>query len=99
MCERDKISCNPEKNPDSKIQEGDVNMHRKICTLITVIAFVILSAGCALGDVALSAIPDANFRSFLSQWDYGWTVYDSDGNPHLISQNDGILSNGPCREQ
>lgn len=67
-------------------------MHRKICSLMTVIALVILSASCAWG-VAIDAanFPDASFRSHVKQYDTGQTEYDSNGEAHWAGNDDGFL--------
>ncbi len=66
-------------------------MHRKICTFIAVMAFVILSAGCAFGvEINEENFPDPALREFVKQYDIGERRVE--GSPLRLGEKDGILS-------
>ena len=67
---------------------------KKFVVSLCVIACVIWIAGCAWGvPVRLDAehFPDPVFRSWMTQWDYGWPEYTS-WYEYTVGANDGILS-------
>ena len=69
-------------------------MHRKICSFIAVMALVILSAGCAFGDVPIDAanFPDSSFRNYVKTWDHGWNEYAPDGSVIVVGKHDDFLN-------
>ena len=68
-------------------------MVKKSSIFVMMMTLVMGIVGSAWGSVSLSAFDPAFCREYISGYDSGYGVYDSDGNRQWVGQDDGILSN------
>lgn len=82
-----------QRSPNKIFHEGVVILMLKKLVIISVLIVIMLAPVKVNAAVPLDAahFPDPVFRSWMSQWDYGWEEYYL-GYPYIVGANDGILS-------